>query len=224
MFRGVFLSLLLLVTSVSVQAKEQIFNGILQAYWLPVWSDDGKQNKPELSYRFFVINDKNMDKRVINLSAEKQFQGLFEKQNPVFISEKFGHAEISGALTLRDLHVESECNSPVYNAEGISFVSKNISKKYKVTDVRTMEKIQTCNAYPYLLSYTVKPEAGAVFLKNKPQKTAADIRQIKPDSPLILIKKTDPQWLYVAEYDPQGDMLSGKIRGYIELKNLQPVN
>lgn len=220
MFKGVFLSLLLLVTSVSVQAKEQIFNGILQAYWLPVWGDDGKQNRPELSYRFFVVNDKNMDKRVINLSDEKQFQGLFEKQNPVFISDEFGHAEMSGALTLRELHVVSECNSPVYNAEGVSF----ISKKYKATDVRAMEKIQTCNAYPYLLSYTIKPEAGAVFLKTKPQKTAADIRQIKPDSPLILIKKTDQQWLYVAEYDPQGDMLSGKVRGYIELKNLQPVN
>ena len=220
MFKGVFLSLLLLVTSVSVQAKEQIFNGILQAYWLPVWSDDGKQNIPELSYRFFVINDKNMDKRVINLSAEKQFQGLFAKQDPLFISEKFGHAEISGALTLRDLHIVSECNSPVYNARGVSFVSK----KTKTANVRIMEKIQTCNAYPYLLSYTLKPEAGVVFLKTKPQKTADDVREIKPDSPLILIKKTDPQWLYVAEYDPQGDMLSGKIRGYIELKNLQPVN
>ncbi|OBU07583.1 hypothetical protein [Morganella psychrotolerans] len=220
MFKGVFLSLLLLVTSVSVQAKEQIFNGILQAYWLPVWSDDGKHNIPELSYRFFVINDKNMDKRVINLSSEKQFQGLFAKQDPLFISEKFGHAEISGALTLRDLHIVSECNSPVYNARSVSFVSK----KTKTADVRIMEKIQTCNAYPYLLSYTVKPEAGAVFLKTKPQKTADDVREIKPDSPLILIKKTDPQWLYVAEYDPQGDMLSGKIRGYIELKNLQPVN
>ncbi|OBU02572.1 hypothetical protein [Morganella psychrotolerans] len=220
MFKGVFLSLLLLVTSASVQAKEQIFNGILQAYWLPVWSDDGKHNIPELSYRFFVINDKNMDKRVINLSSEKQFQGLFAKQDPLFISEKFGHAEISGALTLRDLHVESECNSPVYNAQSVSFVSKKI----KTADVRIMEKIQTCNAYPYLLSYTVKPEAGAVFLKTKPQKTADDLLEIKPDSPLILIKKTNPQWLYVAEYDPQGDMLSGKIRGYIELKNLQPVN
>lgn len=220
MFKGVFLSLLLLVTSVSVQAKEQIFNGILQAYWLPVWSDDGKHNIPELSYRFFVINDKNMDKRVINLSSEKQFQGLFAKQDPLFISEKFGHAEINGALTLRDLHIVSECNSPVYNAQSVSFVSK----KTKTADVRIMEKIQTCNAYPYLLSYTVKPEAGAVFLKAKPQKTADDLLEIKPDSPLILIKKTDPQWLYVAEYDPQGDMLSGKIRGYIELKNLQPVN
>lgn len=38
--------------SLSTAAEQTLHQGILQAYWLPVWSDDGQRNTPELKYRY----------------------------------------------------------------------------------------------------------------------------------------------------------------------------
>ena len=60
----------LLLLSVSLQAAvQEIRQGILQAYWQPVWNEDGTQSVPHLKYRYIASPDGSDVDKVIAINS-----------------------------------------------------------------------------------------------------------------------------------------------------------
>lgn len=72
MIKKLMLALLLSLGVQPALAEAQTFNGVLQAYWLPIWHED--VNQPQLTYRFFPDESSAAKGKVINLRQPARSQ------------------------------------------------------------------------------------------------------------------------------------------------------
>ena len=113
----------LFFASLSTAAEQTLHQGILQVYWLPVWSDDGQRNTPELKYRYFVTKDGDNVEKVINLNVDKknaepeQLKRYFTHLPSEFLTWKEGHIERAGAITVDKLTGSTECDHRYFTGE-----------------------------------------------------------------------------------------------------------
>ncbi|ELY2856430.1 hypothetical protein SMC92_003529 [Cronobacter dublinensis] len=225
MFKAIATSLLLLSVSLQAAAQE-IKHGILQAYWLPVWNEDGTQSTPHLKYRYIAsvngsdvdkviaINNHNSDLNVSNLSR------YFDNVPQNFLTFKEGHVERSGAISITDMKSATECDHRYAQAKLVAFTPSKDNK----FDIDKLEKNAGCESYPYAVTFTLKEQAKGVHFKSSPEESAKDADTIPVDSPLIKIKTINAHWIEAAVYDESKPGLIGTPGGYVKIDNLQPVN
>ncbi|NIF20222.1 hypothetical protein [Candidatus Pantoea multigeneris] len=206
----------LLFYSLQAAAVEKI-NGVLQAYWLPIW-DEQNVNHPILSLRF-LRQEKGHDKiGAIDLeqaTLNKEFvEKNFQKVPSEFFKYREGYVNQSGVLAYRNIQVFTECDSKITKADFVSFTAgKNEKLKGDIAQ---------CGSWPYLLSYSLKSQYKNRYLKSAPDGNAPDSYLIS-DS-LTKIKSLEHGWFYVANYDESKANGIGDHRGYIESKYLDPIN
>ncbi|ALB61086.1 hypothetical protein BN137_2489 [Cronobacter condimenti 1330] len=225
MYKLVSTALLLVSFSSQVNAQE-IKQGILQAYWLPVWNDDGTQSTPHLKYRYIAsVNGEKADK-VINIESndsELTLQNIshyFDKVPPNFVEFKEGHIERAGTISVAKMKGSTECSHHYYEAELVAFTPL----KDKTFNIDKLEKSAGCESYPYAVTYTLKEQAKDTHFKASPEDSAKDTGAIPMDSPLIKVKTVNAQWIQAAVYDESKPGLIGTPGGYVKMSYLQPVN
>ncbi|SFE83640.1 hypothetical protein SAMN05216563_108272 [Phytobacter palmae] len=212
--------------SLSIAAEQTLHRGILQAFWLPVWSDDGQRNTPELQYRYFVTTDGDNVEKIINLDVDKkdaepeQLKRYFPHIPSEFLTGKEGHIERAGAITVDKLAETTECDHRYFTAG-----MKHFSPGDKATiDTNKIEKQAGCEAFPWMMTYTLKPGIENRYFKQQPDAGARDLQLVTPDTPLVKIKTINSEWIQVAVRDENKPGLLGEARGFIKLNDLQPIN
>ncbi|GAA3601408.1 hypothetical protein GCM10023078_31140 [Gibbsiella greigii] len=218
--------LLFTISTYPVFAQQTFEHGVLQAYWLPVWNDNGTKNTPQLKYRYFVLNHKNDVEKVINIDSnnEKSFISRLEKHfhnvPKSFTDFKEGHLEQAGSLAVDHLKSVKECDHNYSGATLINF----LPTPQLHFDIDKMEKNAGCESYPYIISYSVSPEINELYFKESPNPTAKDTAAIPNGVSLVKIKTINKDWIQAAVYDESKPGLTGVPEGYVELKKLKPVN
>ncbi|MFD1804236.1 hypothetical protein ACFSFZ_18860 [Mixta tenebrionis] len=220
MFRKLALYFFILLSSMPTLAQKSSFDGVLQAYWLPVWNED--VNEPQLKYRFFQLENAGADVKIINVADNKLVIKLLEQDYPDFLTSQQGHVEYHGVITVKDLKEREECDMRFYDGTMMSFSKRNNSAKDISID--KLEELAGCQSYPYLITYTLKPRVKGVYLKNAPNKNAKKTVLVPSNKSLAQIQKINADWVLVAVYDESKVPPLGYPKGYIELDNLQPVN
>lgn len=216
----------LFFASLSAGAEQTLHRGILQAYWLPVWSDDGLKNTPELKYRYFIITDDKKVGRIINLNVDKkdaepeQLQHYFSSIPSTFLTWKEGHIERAGEITVEKLTASTECDHRYYSAEMTHF--KPAGKT--TINASQLEQNAGCEAWPWMLTYTLKPGVKTRYFKQKPDAASKDLQPVTPGTPLVKIKTINANWIQVAVRDENKPGLLGEAGGFIKLDDLQPIN
>jgi hypothetical protein len=212
--------------SLSTAAEQTLHQGILQAYWLPIWSDDGQRNTPELKYRYFVTTDGDTVEKVINLNVDKKdaesepLTRYFSHIPSEFLTWKEGHIERAGAITVDKLTGSTECDHRYFTGELTHF--KPADKNAIDTD--KLEKNAGCEAFPWMMTYTLKSGIENKYFKQQPDAGAKDLQPATPGTPLVKIKTINPNWIEVAVRDEDKPGLLGEARGFIKLNDLQPIN
>lgn len=212
--------------SLSTAAEQTLHQGILQAYWLPVWRDDGQRNTPELQYRYFVTTDGDNVEKVINLNVDKKDAGseqLTRYFSPIpseFLTWKEGHIERAGVITVDKLTGTTECDHRYFTAG-----MKHFSPGDKTAiDTNKIEKKAGCEAFPWMMTYTLKSGLKNKYFKQQPDSGAKDLQPVTPGTPLVKIKTISANWIEVAVRDEDKPGLLGEARGFIQLNDLQPIN
>lgn len=226
MFWKSLLTSVFLFFSASVLAQQTFEHGVLQAYWLPMWNDNGTQNTPRLKYRYFVLNHNSDVEKVINIdiSNEKRFllhaKDFFRDVPKNFTDFREGHLEQAGSLTVEKLTLAKECDHYYSAAKLIKFNSVN----QPLYDIDKIEKSAGCEAYPYIITYAIKPDIKNLYFRQSPSVTAKNTSPIPDGVPLVKMRTINKNWIQAAVYDESKAGLIGTSEGYIELKNLQPIN
>ena len=204
------------------------YQGVLQAYWLPVWSDDGKKNNQEINIRFFIYEKNKKQWQVINNENHKSaefdvvsyIKKTFLKLPDDFLKYQEGHIEQYGFLTVRDLTAYVECDHKYHHAQFVNFTPQ----RHKVINVAELESAAGCERYPYIMTYTVRPGNSLRHFKLAPSELAEDGEVIPVNTPISKIKTINENWIYAANYDAHSPGLAGRVRGYINKKDIIPVN
>ncbi|MBY6255963.1 hypothetical protein K3G69_05525 [Phytobacter diazotrophicus] len=216
----------LFFASLSTAAEQTLHQGILQVYWLPVWSDDGQRNTPELKYRYFVTKDGDNVEKVINLNVDKkdaepeQLKRYFPHLPSEFLTWKEGHIERAGAITVDKLTGSTECDHRYFTGELKHFTPANKN----AVDTDKLEKNAGCEAFPWMMTYTLKSGVENKHFKQQPDDGAKDLQPVTSGTPLVKIKTINANWIQVAVRDENKPGLLGEARGYIKLNDLQPIN
>ncbi|WP_156322218.1 hypothetical protein [Winslowiella iniecta] len=206
------------------------YQGVLQAYWLPVWSDDGKKNNPEINIRFFIYEKNKKQWKVINIDNGKHksagfdvvsyIKRFFLKLPDDFLKYREGHIEQYGVLTVKDLRTYVECDHKYHDAQSVNFTPK----WHKVINIDELESTAGCERYPYIMTYTVRPGNSLRHFKLAPSEQAENGEVIPVNTPISKIKTINENWIYAANYDAHSPGLAGRIRGYINKKDIVPIN
>jgi len=215
-------------------SKDIKAEGVLQVYWKPNWSDEGRLLKPYLMMRFFEI--KNDQSKVINLYESKNKKNIKDDFNvdstykiineqfinipAEFIKYQEGHLEQPGVLIYSNDFKMTECNNQHDYAKFKSFKA-NHSEVHNLSEV---EKKSGCDSQPWQMMYTVKDGGKSVFLKSEPSVSSKNVYTKAIDMPLVKIKTIDNEWVYVAIYDASMRNSMSDIRGYLKAKDLDLVN
>ncbi|MEB6335746.1 SH3 domain-containing protein [Serratia rhizosphaerae] len=218
MIRTLMLALLLSLGVQPALAEAQTFNGVLQAYWLPIWHED--VNQPQLTYRFFPDESSAAKGKVINLRQPALDLKRLQQDHPEFIARRQGHVEYYGTLKVSESTAYNECGLDFYEAQKAAFTPK----APQPFDIEQLEKQSGCQSYPWLLSYQLKADDGSAVLRAAPDSSAEAVAQLSGDRPLVQIRQVNADWVQVALYDAANQPPMGKTRGYIELRHLQPLN
>lgn len=226
MLKPVFFTIMFLFSAFSTWAQSSQLNGVLQAYWLPVWDQNGLEYTSQLKYRYFVSDNGEKAERIINLyadkntSAEAQLNHYFSSVPPAFLTWKEGHIEQAGALSVDNLMTSTECDHRYFSARMVHF---NPADKPSV-DIHILEKNAGCDAFPWIMTYTLKAGLENKYFKQQPDAGAKDLQPVPPGSPLVKIKTINSHWIQVAVRDENKPGLLGEAGGYIKLDDLQPIN
>ncbi|EIE3256420.1 hypothetical protein LDH75_003903 [Escherichia coli] len=225
MLKLIATSLLLLSVSFQVTARD-IKQGILQAYWLPVWNEDGTQSTPHLKYRYIVSGNGSDVEQVIEINNAdsglnvSSFNRYFDNVPQNFMIFREGHVERAGAVSLTNIKRNTECDHNYYQASLVAFTpSRN-----QAFNLDELEKNAGCESYPYIVTFTLKGQAKGVHFKSSPEESAEDSDIIPVNSPLIKIRTINARWIEAAVYDENKPGLIGTPGGYVRIDNLQPVN
>lgn len=214
----------LLLASLTARAEQTLHQGILQAYWLPVWSDDGQRNTPALKYRFFVTTDGDNVAKVINLNKQdaepEQLQRYFSFIPSAFFSWKEGHIERTGVITVDKLTASTECDHRYFSANMVRFSPAGKT----AVNTSQLEKNAGCEAFPWMMTYTLKAGLTHKYFKQQPDAGAKDLQPVPPGTPLVKIKTINSHWIQVAVRDENKPGLLGEAGGFIKLDDLQPIN
>lgn len=226
MLKNITMALFLLFTFFPAFASQTFQEGVLQAYWLPVWNKNATQNTPQLTYRYFILQNGTHVESVVNLELDKN-ENTFSLINKYFtnIPEEFfkfkeGHIERAGSISVENIEKHKECDHDYYNAKMVNFTPK---EDYRF-DINRLEKESGCEAYPYVVTYTLKPESEGQHFKQAPNMTSKDMQPIPSDWPLIKIKTINDRWIKVAIYNKDSVGFIGEHKGYVEINHLQPMN
>lgn len=218
MIKALMLTLLLSLSVQPALANPQTFNGVLQAYWLPIWHND--VNQPQLTYRFFPDAASAAKGKVINLRHPALDLKRLQQDHPEFVAQRQGHVEYYGTLKVDESTAYNECGLDFYEAQQAVFTPQ----APQPFDIEQLEKQSGCQSYPWLLSYQLKENAAAVVLRAAPDSNAEAVARLSGDRPLVQIRQVNADWLQVAVYDAAKQPPLGNTRGYIELRHLQPLN
>jgi len=229
MIKNLFTGLLLLCGLSSLANADNLTQhpGVLQAYWLPVFNDDGSQAEPELLLRF--LDTSNAQKKiVVDLYKERNADGpqnsVFGKPEDIarirhdfatipdnFFRFKEGHIEQNGVLTQSGFFSQVECDHRYYYAKFVAF--KPVTKSGDYT--QEIGELAGCGGQPWQVGYQVNPAKGKVYLKARPDMNSQNLVPLTTDDSVIKIRTIDAEWLYVAVYDAgKPDSMSDR-RGYI---------
>ncbi|PWC10125.1 hypothetical protein [Brenneria corticis] len=226
MFRKILSLLFFIVIAPSSFANQKINDGILQAYWLPIWNDSATVNNPVLYFRYFSLDENSRIDKIINLDVDtgKKKDNLLKeyfKDIPHnFLKYKEGHIERIGGLVVDNISVTKECDHTYHNARLITFTPG----QNREFDIQKLEESAGCEAYPYVVTYSVKEGVDSLYFKETPSASAKKSAEIPVGTPLIKIKTINDKWILAAIYDAGKPDLLGNPQGYIELDKLQPLN
>ena len=211
--------LIILLSFPLVSLAASVKNGVLQAYWLPIWKDS--VNSPELQLRFFVLSNEGKQQKIINIDSgpvNKAFiKENFRKSTDDFLNFKEGHIEQAGRVSLVDITSTNECDSRIWHAKIIEFEAMKANLKLD-------EGIVDCNRFPYLITYQLKEGIDTIDLLDQPNVSAKQVGAVNNQHTFVKIKTINPEWLYVAVYDASKKDLVGWPRGYVKQEDLTPVN
>lgn len=219
MIKYIPILMLLFVSGLSM-AKETLYNGVLQAYWMPVWN--GTVNTPQLKYRYMSLNKNRELIGVYNLDidSENLLRRYFKNIPDHFYTFREGHIEQGGSITLEQTERIPECGHVSANARMLSFTPENVP----AFNLDKLEKSAGCESYPYAVTFIVKPESAPVYFKKQPNNHAENGQIIPRNTPLIRVKTIDSHWVQVAIYSERAPGLAGNPVGFVEIDKLAPVN
>lgn len=216
-----YISILMLIfVSGLSMAKETLRNGVLQAYWMPVWN--GTVNTPQLKYRYMSMNKNHELNGVYNLDmdSEHSLKRYFKNIPDHFYTFREGHVEQGGSITLEQIEKIPECGHVSANARMLNFTPESAP----VFNLDKLEKSAGCESYPYAVTFIIKPEPEPVYFKKQPNNHAENGQIIPRNTPLIRVKTIDPHWVQVAIYSERAPGLAGNPVGFVEIDKLTPVN
>jgi len=208
--------------------------GVLQAYWFPQWSDEGKPKPSIIMMRFFETDGK--DNRTYFLydtkgksgvkdyfkvkEAENFIKSNFKNTPEEFFKFKEGHTEQHGMLAISDELVIAECDSKKNYAKFYSFKPDSESD----FDIKKLELKSGCDPEPYAVMFTIKDGRENVYLKSKPDEKSGVVTDKPVSQPLVRIKTIDDKWVYVSLYDASQPNSQSATKGYVKMKDLDMVN
>ncbi|EPB6698059.1 hypothetical protein ACSABO_004196 [Escherichia coli] len=217
----------LLLLSVSLQAAvQEIRQGILQAYWQPVWNEDGTQSVPHLKYRYIASPDGSDVDKVIAINSHdsdlnvNHLSRYFDNVPQNFITFREGHVERAGVISVTDIRRTTECDHNYYQATLIAFTPSEATS----FDLDKLEKNAGCESYPYAVTFMLKEQSEGEHFKLAPEDNAKDADIIPAALPLIKIKTINAHWIKAAVYDETRPGLIGIPGGYVKIDNLEPIN
>lgn len=223
MLKRIIMLMLCVLCVLPAIASQTLKNGVLQAYWLPVWNNEGTKSTAELKYRYFVLNTSGKIDKVINVTFADNdaiINRAFSHLPPSFLKYSEGHAEQAGQLIIEGLKVQPECDRSLYSAKGVTFTP--IAGQLSVA--KNLELSAGCEAYPWAVTYTLKAGLEGQHFKQQPEATAKDLQPVPPEQPLIKIETIDSNWIRAAVVDQSKNDLIGELQGYLRLDTLQPIN
>lgn len=211
-------------------AKETLSGGTLQAYWRPYWDTETRNYTPDLEIRYISHRADKKPRRIIDITnktsdAEKItfIQQHFDRIPATFFTYKEGYANQPGTAKVPHVHRYVECGSVYYEAKLTSFTADHHSK---LSDQDTLKDEQSAGCgdlYPYVAAYTLKDGVTA-SLKDRPNDDAGNVYVFKETKWLRKIKTINDEWIYAALYNYNDPFNSSEIKGYIKLKDLDPVD
>ncbi|WP_312689263.1 hypothetical protein [Kosakonia sp.] len=222
MLKRIILLMLCAACALPAMAAQTLKNGVLQAYWLPVWNNEGTKSTAELKYRYFVLTPAGKVDKVINVTFADNdaiVKRAFSQLPPSFMKYSEGHAEQAGQLTIDGLKAQPECDRHLYSAKAVKF-----TPTAGQAPVKNLETAAGCEAYPWAVTYTLKTGLADQHFKQQPEATAKDLQPVLPEQPLIKIETVDGDWIRAAVLDQSKSDLIGEPQGYLRLETLQPVN
>ncbi|WP_143468284.1 hypothetical protein [Kosakonia pseudosacchari] len=223
MLRIFIASVFCMLWSLNGIASQTFHQGVLQAYWLPVFNDDGIKKTAQLKYRYFVINNAGKVEKTINVNinnGERQLEKYFPRLPSTFKQFSEGHTEQSGQITIDTLKKQTECDRPLFSANAMSF--SPISTPSPSVD--TLERAAGCESWPWAETFILKEGVKDLHLKSQPDDGAKNLQVIKSAQPLIKMKTVNEKWIRVAILDEKNGGPVQKTEGYIRLNELQPIN
>ncbi|MEN3753052.1 hypothetical protein ABC733_11190 [Mangrovibacter sp. SLW1] len=223
MVRRLIFSVLLLSLSTIVNAEQLLKQGVLQAYWLPVWNDTSTVNTPELHYRYFVLSANHHAEKIVNLDKQNSEALLTRYFSPVpenFLKFKEGHLERTGTAVINHLSSNTECDHQYYSGQ----LSKFTVGTQQHFDINVLENAAGCEARPYRLLYTLKSGITDAYFKRDPDVSAKNGVMITADMAIVTLERVNQQWIKAAQYDANQPDSVGKKQGFILLGQLQPLN
>jgi len=221
-------------SSIAFASNQQSTTGVLQAYWFPQWTDEGSPKAPLIMMRFFEtdgkknrtyylydVKQKNGVKDYFKLKeTEKFIKSNFKDTPEEFFKFKEGHTEQAGTLTFSDETVIAECDSKKTYAKFSSFKPISVNN----FDIKELELKSGCDPQPYSVMFTVKEGHGDVFLKSRPESLSDNVIDKPVSQPLVKIRTVNNNWVYVSLYDASQPDSQSKVKGYLNIKDLDMVN
>lgn len=215
-------------------SAQKNITGVLQAYWFPQWNDEGKAKPPLIMMRFFEtdgkdnhtyflydMKEKGEVKDYFNVKQmEKFIKSNFKNTPEEFFKFKEGHTEQPGRLIFSDEMVISECDSKKIYAKFNDFKPDSAGRY----DVKELELKSGCDPEPYMVMFTIKDGIKNIYLKSKPDEKSANVSDEPVSQPLVKIKTIDNEWVYVSLYDASQSDSQSKMKGYLNIKDLDVVN
>ncbi|HBV38870.1 MAG TPA: hypothetical protein DEF05_04045 [Erwinia sp.] len=227
-----FSSVIFSVKSFASSQKE--ITGVLQAYWLPQWTEEGKAKPPLIIMRFFETGGKdNQTYYFYDLKEKGGVKDYFKtEETENFIRSNFkntpedffrfkeGHTEQAGVVALSERTIIVECDNKQNYAKFNAFKPVQVNR----FDINKLESASGCDPEPYSVMFTIKEGHDDIFLKSKPSTTSQNVVSKPISQPLVRIKTIDDQWVKVALYDASLPGSRSKTEGYVKFSDLDVVN
>lgn len=218
--KNVFFTLLISLLLTSKVFAGETMTGVLQAYWLPDWTEKNV-NHPELLLRLLKVDEKGHLESIVYLKNSKLTENFvrdhFHSISVEFYKYHEGYVNQYGTLNLTDFIQSGECGGRIANANYVGFIPSAGSVEIK-------SSAEQCDLHPYKLIYRLKDEIKNLSLKQEPNASSKIIGNFTPEDTITKIKTINDQWLYVSDYDESQKDDIGKIRGFIEADKVVPLN
>ncbi|NIF20223.1 SH3 domain-containing protein [Candidatus Pantoea multigeneris] len=218
--KNVFFTLLISLWLTSKVFAGETMTGVLQAYWLPDWTENNV-NHPELLLRLLKVDEKGNLESIVYLKnsnlTESFVREHFHSIPVEFYKYHEGYVNQYGKLKFTHLIQSGECGGRIANANYVGFMPS-------ADNVEIIPSAEQCDLHPYKLIYRLKDEIKNLSLKQEPNASSKIIGNFTPEDTITKIKTINDQWLYVSDYDESQKDDIGKIRGFIEADKVVPLN